>query len=152
MGTRAERAFREGAPMDPQDDRLESGRPDDGNDHRLVREHGEPRDRRQARLPDPYIMGDTYVSALQRGTALMTDNVRNLQDETARFMSRRLERHMEAMEDIARSRSLLELFGIQQKWLSGIASDYGDEMIRLARMAGNAVEDSVERADRLRDR
>jgi hypothetical protein len=180
MAGRAERAFREDMPMEPTERDMDPGRPEDrdlewdrrgrarragppdyegrpaderrnGNGERAAHDEGR-RDRRNPRMPDPYAVGDTYVMALKRSADLVGNNVRTIQDQTTRFVSRRMERDMEAMEEIARSRSLLELFGIQQKWLSGVASDYSDEMIRLARLAGSAIEDSVGATNRMRER
>jgi hypothetical protein len=165
MAGRAERAFREDIPMEsrdrdndlPLDDERDLNR-DRPRDRAPRRAGPEPyadelpheprngnggRERRPFPRPDPYAVSETYTRALKRSADLVADQMQTLQARTSRLINRRLERDMDAMEAIARSRSLFELFGAQQKWLSGVASDYGDEMIRFGKLAADVLEDSV---------
>lgn len=111
--------------------------------HDRMRPGNGGRRRSYSALPAPEAISDTYVMAIERSAALLGNSVRNFQNETTRFLSRRVECDMQAMEDMARSRNLVELFGVQQKWLSTLARDYSDEVIRFARVTGDAVRDTA---------
>jgi hypothetical protein len=142
------RAPRRAGPEPYEDERMDEPRNGNGGQHPR---HEAARERRPFPRPDPYEVGETYARALKRSADLVADQMQTFQVRTSRLINRRLDRDMDAMEAIARSRSLFELFGAQQKWLSGVASDYGDEMIRFGRLAANVLEEGVE-ATRTRNR
>jgi hypothetical protein len=178
MAGRSERTFRDDDYSNRGDDyprarppRAEQRDPDDGRRPELEEMRGPDDDRREGEggprarmrpgnggrrrpyptLPSPEAISDTYAMAIERGAALLGDNVRNLQNETARFLSRRVESDMQAMQDMARSRSLIELFGVQQRWFSTLARDYSEEMIRFARVTNSAVQDTAAAAGEMRE-
>jgi hypothetical protein len=102
------------------------------------------------RLPLTAI-GDSYAEALQRGAAILSDNVRHFQNETARFINRRAERDLEVIEDLSRSRSLFDVFGAHQRWLSSMARDYSDGLMRMTRLGSGAVRETVSEVERMRE-
>lgn len=94
---------------------------------------------------------DSFATAVQRGAALLGNNMRAFQDETARFVSHRVERDMEAMEEFARARSFMELFSVQQRWLSNLTSDYSKGFARFSQLTGAAAEETTETGRRTAD-
>jgi hypothetical protein len=111
-------------------------------------DRGRERPQNGHRRPDPMEIGhaltDTLANAVERGAALLGNNIRAFQDETARFVSRRVERDMAAMEEIARSRNLMEVFSVQQRWLTNLTTDYSRGMMRLSRLTGAVAEETME--------
>jgi len=180
MASRADRPFREndrppretrgensppqnGWRPDEEEDRRREMRRPYGPPHRIEDEDDERMDRRSRRArsqngqlrPDPMQIGhaltDTFASAVERGATLLGNNIRAFQDETARFVTRRVERDMEAMEEIARSRNLMELFSVQQRWLTNLTTDYSRGMMRLSRLTGSVAEETMESGRRAAD-
>ena len=85
---------------------------------------------------------DKYLaSAVKHGSALLGNNLRALHDERIRFMTKRLEKNIEVIERMTRSRSNFELMMLQQQWLAGMAGAYGEELTRLGHMTTNAAQD-----------
>jgi hypothetical protein len=177
MATRDDRPYRDDDDRPrPRDTRAENGPPESGwrpNDEedrpRDMRRPGPPRQfeeeyeddrpRRRTRgpngdhRPDPVqisnALSDTFAHAVEHGAKLLGNNIRAIQDETARFVSHRVERDMAAMEEIARSRSLMELFSVQQRWLTNLTNDYSKGLMRLSRITGAAAEESMESGRRM---
>lgn len=179
MASRAERPYRDDdRPPPPRETRAEGApppngwRPEEDEEDRpreMRRAYGPPRQfendserneeralrrpSQNGRRPDPMqisnALTDTFASAVERGASLIGNNIRAFQDETARFVARRAERDMEAMEDFARSRSLMELFSVQQRWLTNLTSDYSTGFMRLSRLTGAAAEESMETGRRV---
>ncbi len=48
---------------------------------------------------------------------MLGKNMRVYQDETVRFVTERLEHDTATLEQLGKSRSVLDLFAIQQRWL-----------------------------------
>jgi len=88
-------------------------------------------------------LSDSYMTALERGASMIGNNLRLLQDETMRFVTRRLEHDAYTMEEMGRARNFLDLFAIQQKWLNETATAYSQEFMRLSRLTANVTEEGM---------
>jgi hypothetical protein len=178
MASRADRPFRDDD-RPPREPRAEQGPPQNGwrpeeeedRPREMRRPYGPPRQfegdddermegrRRRPqngqRRPDPMEIGhaltDTFASAVERGATLLGNNIRAFQDETARFVTQRVERDMEAMEEMSRSRNLMELFSVHQRWLTNLTTDYSRGMMRLSRLTGSVAEETMESGRRAAD-
>jgi hypothetical protein len=152
MASRADRPHRDDdrSTSRPDYNPPENGaRPHDDDD----RPHHRARTHNGNHRPDPMkisnALSDTFAHAVERGATLLGNNIRAFQDETTRFVSHRVERDMEAMEEIARSRSLMELFSAQQRWFTNLTTDYSNGFMRLSRMTGEAAEETMDSGRRL---
>jgi hypothetical protein len=66
--------------------------------------------------------------------------MRMYQDETVRFMTERLEHDTATLEQLRKSRSVLDLFAIQQQWLNATTRAYNEEWMRLGKSTGDATQ------------
>lgn len=153
MASRADRPYRDERPT-PRETRAENGPPRDFDD--AAEEHSfTNRPRNGHRVSDPIQVGnaltDTLASAVERGATLLGNNIRALQDETARFVTHRVERDMQAMEEMSRSRNLMELFSVQQRWFTNLTTDYSRRMMRLGRLTGTIADETIESGRRVAD-
>lgn len=87
--------------------------------------------------------GETYVTAIERSASLFGNNLRLWQGETMRFMSERLERDAEVMEQMGQAKNLFDLFAIHQRWLNELATSYGQEFMRLSKLTRSTAEESL---------
>jgi hypothetical protein len=132
---RDEREFDRGNERDQMRDQME--------DDRGVRGRGNEHRREQLPLRLTSNLSDAFVTAFERGAQALGENMRMYQDETVRFMTRRLEQDTEMLEQLGRSRSVFDLFTIQQKWLSAATRAYGEEFMRLSKLAGDTSQRAV---------
>ena len=86
---------------------------------------------------------DTYVTAIERSASLIGNNLRLWQGETMRFMSERLERDAEIMEQFGQAKNLMDFFAIQQRWLNEVATSYSQEFMRLSQLTTSAAEQGM---------
>jgi hypothetical protein len=85
-------------------------------------------------------LSDAFVTAFERGAAVLGENMRMYQDETVRFMTERLEHDAATLEQLGKSRSVLDLFAIQQQWLNDTTRAYNEEWMRLGKLTGDATQ------------
>jgi len=100
---------------------------------------------RAARLPlaAASTIGETYVAALGRSASLIGNNIRLWQGETMRFMSERLERDAEIIEELGEAKNLMDFFAIHQRWLNDVAAAYSQEFMRLSKLTARAAEEGM---------
>jgi len=85
-------------------------------------------------------LSDAFVSAFERGAQALGENMRLYQDETVRFVAERLEHDTQMLEQLGKSRSMFDLFQIQQRWLSAATRAYSDEFMRLSKLTGDVTQ------------
>ena len=134
-----------GKNMRRQERDLERGRGNDadtGEERRFSERQADRQADRQAE-PLPVRMtsslSDAFVTAFERGAAVLGENMRMYQDETVRFMTERLEHDTATLEQLGKSRSVLDLFAIQQQWLNATTRAYNEEWMRLGKLTGDAA-------------
>ena len=114
---------------------------DEIEDERRFNERPGQGDRRQ---PLPLTLSDAFVTAFERGAQVLGENLRIYQDETVRFVTERLEQDTQMLEQLGKSRSMFDLFTVQQKWLSAATRAYSEEFMRLSKLTGDATQRSAQ--------
>ena len=126
---RPDREFDRGRFADAQADEHQPGKYGDGQ-----------RSDQQLPLRVTSSLSHALVAALERGASILGGNIRMYQDETMRFMTERLEHGTATLEQMGRSRSVFDLFAIQQQWLNATTRAYSDEWMRLSKLTGDAAQ------------
>jgi hypothetical protein len=82
------------------------------------------------------------VGAMERGANIFGKSVRTLQEESMRFLSRRMEDNAKAAKEIAACRSVPDLLVAQQKWFADTARAYGEEWVRCNELVTEMLEEN----------
>jgi hypothetical protein len=89
-------------------------------------------------LPLPFLapLNGAVTEALERNASLFSKSVRTFQDEAQRFVTRRLEDNVKAMETFCDCKTFSDLVIAQQRWFSDMVRAYYDEGVRFSELLG----------------
>jgi len=92
-------------------------------------------------------LNGSFEAAMKRGRDTFESGVKALQEESLEFFRRRLEHTSESLEQSHHCNSLVDLLGVQQKWMADFAHDCYDESVRL----GGVMQQWMQNASMQRD-
>lgn len=93
-------------------------------------------------------LSDAFASAFERGAQVLGESIRMYQDETVRFMTERLEHDTQMLERLGKSRSMFDLFALQQQWFNAATRAYSDEWMRLSKLTADVTQRSAHETQR----
>jgi hypothetical protein len=88
------------------------------------------------------VMFNGSAGAVERSASLFGKSMRSLQEESMRFLTRRMEDNAKAAKEIVACRSFPDLLAVQQKWFADTARAYGEEWLRCGELVTEMLEES----------
>jgi len=89
-------------------------------------------------------MNGAMTGAIEKSATALGQNMRSLQDEGVRFVTRRVEDNLRAAEQFGKSKSLPELFAAQQKWFADMTRAYSEEWAKCGELLSEAMQASAQ--------
>ena len=89
---------------------------------------------------------DSAAGAIEKSTAFFGKSVRALQQESIRFMTRRIEDNLKAAEQFGACRNVPDFLAAQQKWFADMTHAYSQEWARCSEIMAEAAHDDAEPA------
>ncbi|MCE9523128.1 MAG: phasin family protein [Alphaproteobacteria bacterium] len=86
------------------------------------------------------------VEAMGHGAAVLGRSATTLQQEGMRFITRRVEQNMKAVEQFGACKTLPELFAAQQYWLADMTRAYSEEWARCGELMTELLHERKEEA------
>ena len=79
------------------------------------------------------------VEAMERHASLAGNNLRTLQEESLKFMTRRFEENTKTAQELGACKSWPEVFAVQQRWFADMTRAYGEEWMRCSELMTSAL-------------
>ncbi|HEY1614735.1 MAG TPA: phasin family protein [Rhizomicrobium sp.] len=92
------------------------------------------------------LFGAPMVRLLDHNRTLFQKMMQAMQEESLRFVNRRLERTGRALESTRDCRSVTGLMAVQNTWLLDFARDYSEQTTRVAEIMRGTTEESANAA------
>lgn len=86
------------------------------------------------------------AEAMGRGASTFGRSVSTLQQEGMRFMTRRLEQNVKAIEQFGACKSLPDLLSAQQRWFAEMTRAYSEELARCGELMTEVLHENGGRA------
>jgi len=95
-------------------------------------------------IANPFLstLSGPMAGAVGRGASMLGRSVGTLQQESLRFMTRRFEQNIKAVEQFGACKSLPDLFAAQQKWLAETTRAYSEEWARCGELMTEMLHES----------
>jgi hypothetical protein len=90
-------------------------------------------------------MNGAMTAAMDRGRAAFAESARAWQEEALRFLSERLRRDGQTLEELRGARSYAEMIQIQHRWMLEAGQSYADEALRLSRLVAETAQSGLVR-------
>lgn len=90
------------------------------------------------------MFGGPMARLMEHNRAVMQKMFHVMQEESVRFVNRRIEHASQTIEASRDCHGISGLMAVQQEWMLGFARDYADQTRRFAELMGEIVEDGSE--------
>lgn len=101
--------------------------------------------------PIPSVMAGPLAGAMDRSASMFGKGMRTMQQEGLKFMTRRMEDNMKAIEKFGACRSVPDFLAAQQQWLSDAARAYNEEWVKCSELMVDIARDESEPTDDAQD-
>ncbi|MEQ1865522.1 MAG: phasin family protein [Micropepsaceae bacterium] len=92
-------------------------------------------------------LGTPMAQAMGRGASVFGRSVSTFQQEGMRFMTRRLEQNVKAVEEFGACKSLPDLLSAQQRWFAEMTRAYSEELAKCGELMTEMLHDGNEETD-----
>jgi hypothetical protein len=104
-----------------------------------------------AASPFASVMTGPLAGAMDRSASMFGKGMRTMQQEGLKFMTRRIEDNMKAIEKFGTCRSVPDFLAAQQQWLSDAARAYNEEWAKCSELMVDIARDESEPIDHAQD-
>jgi hypothetical protein len=95
-------------------------------------------------------LNGAVAEAMEKSASAVGKSMRTFQQEGVKFMTRRIEDNMKAVEQFGTCRTLPDFLVAQQKWFADTARAYNEEWVRCGELMTEVFEDGVKAASSTR--
>jgi hypothetical protein len=96
------------------------------------------------------VWNGTMDGVMEKSASLFGKNMQTLQQESVRFVSKRIEDNLKTAQQLGACRSVPDFLAVQQKWFADMAHAYSQEWTRCSELMSEAMQghEKVSNGDR----